>query len=111
MRVDDAAGVLPGVEDVPDEFGDAETVPDLGEEERPNAPHALGVAGHDVEVGSDGGGEVGLVDDEEVALMMKAYAPILGNMLWVGIQWRGLVAFWDHLDRSNPRLLLGWSQA
>jgi hypothetical protein len=66
MRV--AVGVLPGVDDVGGDGVDADGVFDLGEDDGPLAAHAAGVAGHDVEVGADGGGEVGLVDDQEVAL-------------------------------------------
>jgi hypothetical protein len=83
MRVGDAAGVLPGVEDVPDDLGDTDAVADLREEEGANAPHPLGVAGHDVEVGSHGRGQVGLVDDEEVALG-EAGSTLAGDLVASG---------------------------
>jgi hypothetical protein len=56
VRVGDAAGVLPGVEDVVDDLGDADTVADLREEEGADSPHALRVAGHEVEACAVGEG-------------------------------------------------------
>lgn len=79
----DAAGVLPGVEDVVDDLGDTDAVADLGEEEGTDAPHALRVAGHDVEVGSHGRGQVGLVDDKEVALG-EAGSALAGDLVAPG---------------------------
>lgn len=61
-------GMIPGMEDVMQDVIDADSVFDLGEDEGTGAAHGSGVAGHDFEVGADGGSEVGFVDHEKVAL-------------------------------------------
>lgn len=68
VGVGDTGGVLPCVEHMVDDFGQAESVFDLGEDDGTGAAHVACVAGHDFEVGADGWGEVGFVDDEQVAL-------------------------------------------
>ena len=68
MDVINFKGVLPGVGDVVDDVFDADAVFGLGEEKWTVAAHFDGVAFHDVEVGADDRGEVGFIDDEEVAL-------------------------------------------
>ena len=68
VRMPDAGGVLPGVEEVVDDGIDADSVADLGEQERSPAPHLLGIAGHHVEVSPDRHREVGLVDHQQIAL-------------------------------------------
>ena len=68
VRVGEAEGVLVGVEDVRNDFGEADVVFDLGEDVGAGAAHFFRVAFHDGEVCADGGGEVGFVDDEEVGL-------------------------------------------
>ncbi len=60
--------MLPSVEDMLDDGVDADAVEDLCEDERAVAAHEAGVAFHDGEVGADGLGEVGFVNDEEVGL-------------------------------------------
>lgn len=64
----DAQGVLPGVDDVGHDAVDAAAVFHLGEDERAFAAHLQRVSLHDREVRAHGGGEVDLVDDQEVAL-------------------------------------------
>lgn len=68
VAVVDVEGVLEGVGDVVDDVVDADAVFGLGEKEGAGAAHFDGVAFHDVEVSANDGGEVGFVDDEEVAL-------------------------------------------
>ena len=60
--------VLPGVEDMVDDFVNANTVLYLCENERAGAAHPFRITRHDIEVCADGLGEVSLVDDKKVAL-------------------------------------------
>src|ERR1700688_2022288 len=48
------------------DLGNPVTRLEVGEEEGPRAPHLAGIAVHHAEVGTDVGGEIDLVDDEEV---------------------------------------------
>ena len=59
---------MPRREQVAHDRVDSHAVPALGEDGRPVSPHSRGVALHDAEVGAHVGREIGLVDDEEVAL-------------------------------------------
>lgn len=59
---------------------DADALLHLGEDGRAALAHLAGVALHDAEVGADGVGEVGLVDDEEVALG-DAGAALAGDLV------------------------------
>ncbi|HZO56638.1 MAG TPA: hypothetical protein VFB63_28270 [Bryobacteraceae bacterium] len=68
MIVGDAASVLPGVSDMVDDFLDADGVLDLCENEGAGPTHSAGVASHDIEVGADGLGEIGFIDDKQVTL-------------------------------------------
>ena len=86
----DAGRMLPGVKDVADDVVDADAMFNLGEDEGAGAPHLAGVAGHDVEVGAYGWGEVGLIDDEQVALG-EAGAAFAGDFV--------AASHVDHLDR------------
>ena len=61
-------GVLKGVHNVMKNFIHAAAVFHLRKYKRAVAAHSFGVASHHVEIGADGGREVGFVDDEEVAL-------------------------------------------
>ena len=49
------------------DFRDPLPCPDIGEDEGAVAAHFFGVAVHDVQAGADEGGEVDLVDDQQVA--------------------------------------------
>ena len=53
-------------------------MPDAGEDIRPLAAHALGVALHDLERCADMGGEIGLVDDQQIGTR-DARAPFSRN--------------------------------
>ncbi len=68
MRMGCAAGVLPGVQELRDDFVHAGAMLDLGEDEGAFTAHLAGVALHDRQVGANGRGEVSLVDDEKVRL-------------------------------------------
>ena len=68
MGMRDAERVLPGVEDMVDDFVNADTVLYLCENERAGAAHPFRIVRHDIEVCADGLGEVGFVDDKKVAL-------------------------------------------
>ena len=68
LSVGHATRVSPRVQDALHDPVHADAPRGLGEEERPLAAHAARVALHDGQVGADRGGEVGLVDDEEVRL-------------------------------------------
>ncbi len=61
-------GVLPRVPNVAGDFVHPDAIFDLGEEVRAVAAHPAGVTVHDGEVGADGLGQIGLVDDEQVGL-------------------------------------------
>ena len=61
-------GVLPGVEDVGDDVIHARAMLDLGEDDRAGTTHGVSVAFHYAEIGAHGGGQIGLVDDQEVGL-------------------------------------------
>ncbi len=65
MRMGCAAGVLPGVEDLRDDFVKARAVLDLGEDKRAFAAHFAGVALHYRQVGADRRSKVGFVDDQK----------------------------------------------
>ena len=54
VRVFHLRGVLPGVDDVIDDLIYAHAILHLGEHERPRAAHPLGVALHDLQVGTHG---------------------------------------------------------
>ena len=79
--------------DVGDDFGEAglgfEVGHDEGFEAFGGGAHAGGVGVHHVEVGADIGGEVGFVDDEEVAFG-NAGAAFAGNFFASG--------YVDHVD-------------
>ena len=64
----DAGGVLPRVENVADNFVQAMAVFDLGKHKGPLPSHQPGIPAHDLKVGADGLGQIGLVDDQQVGL-------------------------------------------
>jgi hypothetical protein len=68
VGVIDFEGVLPGVNNVANDVIDAHAVFCLSENERAGASHFDGIAFHHVEVGADGGPEIGFVDDQKIAL-------------------------------------------
>ena len=69
-----AHGVLPGVQDVIDDFGDSDGMFDLRENIGAVAPHFPRVAFHDAEVCSDGRGQIGLIDHQQVRLSQTGAA-------------------------------------
>ncbi len=68
MCVLDAFGVLPGVQDVINDFVETDSVFDLSKHERAVAAHLPSVSIHYGEICAHSGREVGFVDDEEIAL-------------------------------------------
>ena len=68
MRMLDAAGVLPGVEQMLNDRLQTNSIFYLSENERPRAPHCQRVASHHSEIRSHRCREIGLVDDEQVRL-------------------------------------------
>jgi hypothetical protein len=72
--------VLPGVERVMKDLGEPNTVFHLGEDEGAVATHEARVAVHDFEVGANGLGKIGFVDNEEVGLG-NAGASFTGNFV------------------------------
>ena len=63
-----STGVLPGVRDVVNYFIHTDAVFNLRENERPRAPHFFRVALHHLQISAYAGGEVGLVDNQQVGL-------------------------------------------
>jgi len=76
----DGSGVLPGVGDLGDDGVHANSVTDLGKNNRAVAAHGAGVALHDLEIGADGRGKVGLVDDQQIGLS-NAGSALAGNLV------------------------------
>ncbi len=68
MLVREAQGVLPGVEEVIEDGLHPRAVFDRGEDKGAVAPHATRVAIHHLKIGAHLGGEVDLVDDQEIRL-------------------------------------------
>ena len=66
-----------------DDDGDAEAVFDLCEDEWPVAAHGAGIAIHDVQIGADGAGEIGFIDNQEVGLR-DAGAAFAGDFVAAG---------------------------
>jgi len=68
MRMSDAAGVLPGVQQLGGDLVHTGAVLDLGENKRAGPAHLSGVALHHRQIGADGRRQIGFVDDEKIGL-------------------------------------------